>query len=266
VTTADGAVLRHWRQAADFGARVAVTTRHGGTSAEPYDTLNLGLHVGDEADRVIENRRRAARAFGAELTHLVFAQQVHGSRVTRVEPDDAGRGTRSEDDALGATDVLLTTSPEVVLAILVADCLPIAMVDATAGVLAVAHAGWRGTAAGAVAHALEAMVALGAEPARVAAYLGPGVAADRYQVGHQVREGLADAVAPEQLAPGVARPDGPSHCHVDLVAANRQQLVQAGLDDARVFAMPATTSHPDFFSDRAARPCGRFAVLAQLLA
>ncbi len=257
--------LLRWDEASDYGAAVAVTTRHGGGSVAPYDSLNLGLHVGDRPETVVDNRARAAGAFGVDLDTVVFARQVHGATAALVGPEDRGRGTRSEADAVGDVDVLVTTAPDVTLAILVADCLPLALVDPDAGVLAAVHAGWRGTAAGAVGGALRAMQDCGAEPGRIRAFLGPAVHPDRYQVSDEVRQALSDAVHPAALDRAVARPDGPSHWLVDLVAANRQQLLAGGVRADHIVDCGVTTADEDFFSDRARRPCGRFALLARLV-
>ena len=257
--------LLSWPRAGDADAAVAVTTRHHGVSAPPYDTLNLGLHVGDAPEAVVTNRAPAATAFGVGLDTLVFARQVHGTTATLVGPDDAGRGTRAEDDALPDTDILVTTSPGVTLAILVADCVPLALVDPAARVLAAVHAGWRGTAGGAVAAALGAMESHGARAERVRAFIGPAVAPERYQVGDEVRTALGAAALPEALDAGVAQADGPGHWLVDLPAANRQQFRAAGVAPAHVDDSGTTTDDDAFFSDRARRPCGRFALFARLL-
>ncbi len=262
---APDSVIHPWPAAADHGVTVALTTRHGGVSTGPYDSLNLGLHVGDDPQRVMANRAHAAHAFGADLEDTVFAQQVHGADATVVDHHDRGRGTHSDGDAIPATDILITASPAVVLVMMVADCLPLALVDPAAKILATVHAGWRGTAATAVSRAVEAMCEQGARPERTVAFLGPAVSPERYQVGDEVRDGLAGAVAPHDLGPDVARPDGPGHWLVDLAAANRQQLRLAGLAEHRIFGCGVTTSDDDFFSDRAARPCGRFALMARLL-
>jgi YfiH family protein len=253
-----------WPEAASFGARVAVTTRHGGVSEGPYDSLNLGLHVGDDPNRVVANRERAAGAFGIGLSDLVFAEQVHGADVAVVGPADRGRGTRGLADAVPATDVLVTTAQNVALVILVADCVPIALVDPEERVLATVHAGWRGTAARAVPRALSAMADLGARPERVVAFIGPAVRPEDYQVDDTVHRALSDATAPAPLAPGVARTDGPGHWRVDLTLANQQLLVMAGVPAPQIFGCGVTTAHQDYFSDRAVRPCGRFGLLAQL--
>ena len=257
--------LLRWDEAPDHGAAVAVTTRHGGGSVAPYDTLNLGLHVGDRPDAVIDNRARAAAAFGVDLGSVVFARQVHGAGAVVVGPEDGGRGTRSEADAVPGVDILVTTTPGVTLAILAADCVPLALVDPDAGVLAAVHAGWRGTAGAAVGHALRAMQGCGARPARVRAFLGPAVPPDRYQVSDEVPRALSAAVHPAALHRAAARPDGPGHWLVDLIAANRQQLLAGGVPAGHVTDSGATTADEDFFSDRAQRPCGRFALLARLV-
>jgi YfiH family protein len=265
VATEHEVPLLWWDEAAAAGASVAVTTRHGGASEGPYGSLNLGLHVGDDPGCVVTNRERAARSFGVPLDTMVFAEQVHGNRVAVVGPGDRGKGIRTMDDAVGATDILVTASAGTTLVMLVADCVPLALLDPEAGVLAVVHAGWRGTAARAVASAVDAMHQLGARADRTMAFLGPAVHPARYQVTAEVRDALAGAVAPAALHPDVARPDGADHWHVDLIAANRQQLLAAGLKPAHMYESGRTTSDEDLYSDRAARPCGRFGLLARLL-
>jgi hypothetical protein len=227
--------------------------------------LNLGLHVGDDPDCVQTNRTRAAAAFGVDLGSMVYARQVHGTAAVAVGPGDAGRGTRHEEDAIADADILVTRSPAVTLAILVADCVPIALVDPEVRVLAAVHAGWRGTARGAVSCALDAMATFGTRAEQVQAYLGPAVAPGHYQVTDEVRAALGRALGADDLDPEVARPDGPGHWLVDLVAANAQQLRRAGVPAGSISRAPVDTGDPALFSDRATRPCGRFALFARLL-
>jgi hypothetical protein len=257
--------LLRWDAAGALGADVAVTTRHGGVSRSPYDSLNLGLHVGDDTDAVVANRRRAARAFGVELAELVFARQVHGGRVTPVSATDGGRGALADDDAVGEADVLVTEGPGVTPVIMVADCVPMALVDPVSRVLCVVHAGWRGTAAGVVGAALDAMAERGARRERIRAFVGPAVAPDRYQVTDEVALAVANAVGPVALDPEVARRDAPGHWLVDLVRANRQQLRLGGVRREHISECGVSTADERFFSDRAARPCGRFALMARLV-
>jgi purine-nucleoside/S-methyl-5'-thioadenosine phosphorylase / adenosine deaminase len=268
-----------------------VTTRHGGVSAGGYATLNLSFAVGDDAANVRENRRRAAAALGADPADFVFAAQVHGSRAEVVSAADRGRGTLAAGDAAGPADALVTATPGTVLAILVADCVPIVLYDPAAHVLACVHAGWRGTVARTARSALAAMCSLGAHPEDVIAGIGPSVAAGSYRVGEEVAaaardafgEGVAAAArdafgeevraaAPDasgQQVQALLRPvpgGGPGQWLFDLPAANRHVLRAAGVPDGQIH-VAATPTGPDpglFFSHRAERPCGRFAMAARL--
>ena len=239
-----------------------VTTRHGGVSSGVYDSLNLSLGVGDDPALVVENRRRAAAALGLGLDDMVYAHQVHGHDVAVVTAADRGRGTRTVDDA-PAADALVTATPDVGLAVMVGDCVPLVLYDPDAHVLGAVHAGWRGTVARVTDAALAAMAALGALPGRVLAGIGPAITADRYQVGDEVADAARDCFAGR--VDDIVRPDGAGRWTVDLWAANRRLLVEAGVEPANI-EVSAVGTGPDtpFFSDRAARPCGRFAALARL--
>lgn len=240
-----------------------VTTRHGGVSTGPYESLNLGLHVGDDPEAVQENRVRAAATIGLELDDLVFCRQVHGRRVQRVGRADRGRGSRSDDDAIAGTDALVTAESDVGLVIMVADCVPLVLVDPLARVLACVHAGWRGTVARVAEAAVEQMVSLGADPARVIVGVGPAIPTARYQVGEDVvaaaRDGLGEAAAMR-----CATPDGTGRWRFDMCAANVYVLAEAGVSETNIHLADVGTDSDDFFSDRAVRPCGRFAVIARL--
>ncbi|HEY7068950.1 MAG TPA: polyphenol oxidase family protein [Acidimicrobiales bacterium] len=245
-----------------LGVDALVTTRDGGVSAGPYASLNLGLHVGDDPACVIENRRRAAAALGLDLGDCVFASQTHGREVAVVGPADRGRGTTGAEGA-PACDAMVTAATGVGLAIMVADCVPLVLFEPRARVLAVVHAGWRGTVARLAQAAVEAMAGLGAEPAAVVAGIGPAVEAARYQVGDEVAEAARHAFGGD--AGDVLAPDGPGHWRFDLWAANRRVLVEAGVPTAQIeTAAVGTGPGTPFFSDRAERPCGRFAALARL--
>ena len=192
----------------------------------------------------------------------MFAQQVHGREVAVVGEVDRGRGTTGPEDA-PRVDALVTTAPGLGLAIMVADCVPLVLFEPQARVLAVVHAGWRGTVARVAEAAVEAMAALGAVPAAVVAGLGPAIEAARYQVGHEVAEAARAAFGAG--SGDVLAADGPGRWRFDLWAANRRVLVEAGVPAARIEdAAVGTGPGTPFFSDRAERPCGRFAALARL--
>ena len=252
-----------WASFAGHRVDALVTTRDGGVSGGAYASLNLGLTVGDDPDLVAENRRRAVSALGLDLADCVFAHQVHGRAVAVVGDADRGRGTLALDDA-PACDALVTATPGLGLAALAADCLTLVLYDPGAHLLGVAHAGWRGTAAGVAAAAVEAMVGLGASAGAVLAALGPAIPAARYQVGDEVVEAVRDGLGPADGA-AVLAPDGPGHWRLDLAEANRRSLVAAGVEPGRIEA-PGLGTGPGtpYFSDRAERPCGRYAALAVL--
>jgi polyphenol oxidase len=257
-----------WPFLRDLGVEAAVTGRHGGVSGGPYRSLNLGLHVGDDIAAVIENRRRAARLVSADLDDLVFATQVHGATALTVTAAHRGRGTRDQDTAVGQADILITTEGGPVLVILVADCVPVLLVDPERSVMGLIHAGWRGTAQGAVGHALAAMSDRGARPDRIHACIGPAVAASRYQVGDDVAGALRPARHDANSStpwPGAIEPDGRAHWLVDLPRANAELLAEAGVPLEQIHGSTYCTGpNGPFFSDREARPCGRFGLLARL--
>ncbi len=258
-----GVVLTPQKILESSGVDVAVTGRSGGVSSGPYESLNLSLGVGDDPADVLENRRLLAAAFGAELDDFVFARQVHGAGVRVVTDVDRGSGALSQDDAIPDTDALVTTVPSLVLAILTADCVPIVLHDPVAGVLACVHSGWRGTVARVAARALAAMMEFGSRPEDVLAGLGPAVDPAKYQVGadvHAAVYGAFGAAARSFFRPDPAAPD---RWLLDLWAANRHVLREAGLREQNVHVTDIPTGG-SYFSDRAERPCGRLALIARL--
>ncbi|HZR49460.1 MAG TPA: peptidoglycan editing factor PgeF [Streptosporangiaceae bacterium] len=254
--------LLTWPALDAAGLDAAVTERAGGVSAGPYESLNLSLSVGDHPANVLENRRRLAAALTAEPDDFVFARQVHGAGVRVIGDADRGSGTRTLDDAIPDTDALVTTTPGIILAILTADCVPIVLHDAEAGVLACVHSGWRGTVARIGAAAVTVMTGLGARPHRIVAGIGPAIDPARYQVGPDVHGavtrafGKTDALLRKD-------PTAPERWLLDLWAANRRVLRDAGVLEENIHVTDIPTGNA-FFSDRAQRPCGRLALVARL--
>jgi YfiH family protein len=216
------AVLRpQW--AAPPGVQAAFTLRGGGVSQGRYDSFNLGSHVGDGAAAVAENRRRlrAALALPAEPNWL---SQVHGTDVLDLDLAPSANAATAGDAAVIATaDAAVTRRRGVVAAVLVADCLPVLLATHTGSAVAVAHAGWRGLAAGVI----EAAVAAFAAPrGGVCAWLGPAIGAAHFEVGEEVR-GAFLAHEAAAAAGFVRNPRGRWQC--DLVLLARQRLAAAGV-------------------------------------
>jgi YfiH family protein len=225
--------------------RALLTTRAGGVSSGAFATLNLASHVADDPASVAENRRRLRAHLPSEPLWLA---QVHGSRVVCAEESVAGV------EADGA----FSRRPGVVCAVLTADCLPVLLCDAAGSVVAVAHAGWRGLAAGVIEATAAAM---GPPPSRLLAYLGPAIGPQVFEVGGEVREEfLAHSAQTGQAF--VAARDGKWLC--DLYMLARQRLAALGV--TRVFGGGWCTvgDTERFYSYRRQRVTGRMAALIWL--
>jgi YfiH family protein len=211
------------------------TTRRGGVSHPPFDTLNLGGKVGDEPERVAANWEALER-----VTDLAFARvnQVHGDRVIVLEGPCA---PREEADAV------LSRTPGVAACVSVADCVPVLIADPRSGVVAAVHAGWRGTLAHAVARAVQALVReFGAAPGDLLAAVGPSIGPCCYQVSHDLARAFRDDLGARVVA---SRAGG---TRLDLWAANETVLRRAGLAAERIEILGRCTccESDAFFSHR----------------
>jgi polyphenol oxidase len=227
--------------------RRVTTTRAGGVSAPPYDTFNLGDHVGDDPAAVATNRKRLASAIGLDTDAVVWMNQVHGDRVVRVDgPSDPRSG------AVDDTDGLVTTAPRLALAVVTADCVPVLMADARAGVVAAVHAGRVGAQIGVVARAVEAMCEAGARVGDISVLFGPSVSGRNYEVP----AAMADEV--EAALPGSRTTTSRGTPGLDLRAGIARQLT--GLGVTAIDADPrCTMEDPNLFSHRRDAPTGRLA-------
>ena len=201
----------------------AFSTRHGGVSGGPFESLNLGAKTGDDPARVRENRQRFFGSFGVDVEQVARAEQVHGAAVTSI--DRAGR--------VDGVDGLVTRVPDVALAIATADCAAVLLVDPTARVVGACHSGWRGTQQNIARNTVSQMVRLGAEPERLLAYVSPCISADRFEVGEEV--------ATQFDAKYVSHPDEGGRPHVDLKAVIRDQLLEEGLNADEIEVSPLCT-------------------------
>lgn len=224
--------------------RRVTTTRAGGVSAPPFDSFNLGDHVGDDPAAVAANRKRLADAVSAD--GIVWMNQVHGDRVVTVD------GPR--DSAVNDTDALVTTVPGLALAVVSADCVPVLMGDARAGVVAAAHAGRVGAQIGIVPRTLEAMLAAGAHVEDISVLLGPAVSGRNYEVP----EAMAAEV--EASLPGSRTTTSRGTPGLDLRAGIVRQLRGLGVTAIDVDRR-CTLDDTNLFSHRRQAPTGRLACL-----
>jgi hypothetical protein len=226
-----------------FNVEAIITDRLGGVSHAPYDSLNLATHVGDQSEDVKENRRRVASAIGVDNTHLITMSQVHGTEVLDVDEIHV--------DLEG--DGLVTSTPGLALAILVADCVPILLTDEASPRFGVVHAGWRGLAAGVVASA----IAHFDDPRTIHAFIGPCISMEGYQVGPEVA--TLFTAYPESVIADVG-----DRSRLDLRRVTACQLLERGVLDHNIAHSRQSTDGGElFYSDRAQRPCGRFALVAK---
>ncbi|MBU8823926.1 peptidoglycan editing factor PgeF [Mycolicibacterium goodii] len=224
--------------------RRVTTTRAGGVSTPPYDSFNLGDHVGDDPAAVAANRKRLADAVSADA--IVWMNQVHGDRVVTVDGPREG--------AVNDTDALVTTLSGLALAVVTADCVPVLMGDARAGVVAAAHAGRVGAQIGIVPRTLEAMLAVGAHVEDISVLLGPAVSGRNYEVP----EAMAAEV--EASLPGSRTTTSRGTPGLDLRAGIVRQLRALGVTAIDVDPR-CTVDDTNLFSHRRQAPTGRLACL-----
>ena len=237
--------------------RAVCTTRQGGLSLPPYDSLNLGDHVGDDPAPVARNRGALSRALRARP---VFLQQVHGSGVARLE-------MRTPDGTLA--DACIATDRGLACTIMVADCLPVLFTDTEGSVVGAAHAGWRGLAGTGGRGILENVVQAFRETTHFAgadsasetlAWLGPCIGPQAFEVGDEVKQAFELA---DPAAAALFQPHADGKWLADLAGLARLRLMALGI--ARVYgndgsATWCTVSNPSrFFSHRRDRVSGRFA-------
>jgi len=229
-----------WLQAGLDGAGAVFSTRLGGVSETPYDSLNLGLLTDDAPEAVTENRRRLSAALGFEPEQVVFARQVHGTRL--IEHPTESRGSfrtasvqKEPRDGLPEADGHVVRDPGLAPLVFTADCLPVAV--AGPGGVAMLHAGWRGLAGGILAAGVEAVEA-------TSAAIGPGIGPCCYEVGEEVLGAFAD------LGEGVA--EGRM---LDLPEVALRQLARAGVEWIESAGLCTSCEEELFFSHR--RDAGR---------
>jgi len=220
----------------------AFSCRMNGESDVIPGTLNLALHVGDDCQKVIRNRKRFAEAIGVDANCFTTCAQVHGSRVQVVGKGQIGCGALAFDNTIKETDSLITNLPDVPLLLFYADCTPVLLADPVTGAIGLAHAGWRGTAAQIVKKTISAMAdSYGVKPENILGAIGPSIGACCYEVDDVVKVKM-----PEYNQ--FFSDKGNGKYWLDLWQVNRQQLIEAGVAEEHIFVSGiCTNDNPDLF-------------------
>lgn len=229
---------------APASVRACVTTREGGVSEAPFDSLNLGDHVDDRPEAVAENRRRLTDHFSIKPAWL---QQVHGIAVAQADPG-----------IVATADASWTATPGIACAAMTADCLPALFCDRAGTRVAAAHAGWRGLAAGVLEATLDSLDVPAAE---VLVWLGPAIGPKAFEVGPEVREVFINQLpeAAEAFVPS----NNAGKFMADIYLLARLRLAERGVTAVYGGGF-CTVTDPRFFSYRRASRTGRFASLVWL--
>jgi len=214
------------------------STRLGGVSLMPQNALNLAGFNEDEAENILENRRRFLKLFKGEWT-LGGCWQVHGTDVRVVKDAQAAKPAENARGETVYCDAIVSDAPKLLAAVKTADCVPILIGDPETGAFAAVHAGWRGTLAGIVTQAVGRMVrTYDTNPASLRVAIGPAAGPCCYEVGSEVIEGF------EERFPGAEElfiPTSEGHARIDLLKANSNQLTAVGVDPRRIHIAPLCT-------------------------
>jgi len=232
------------------GIEAFSTTRGQVDGRNPYSSVNLCDYVGDDALRVLDARLTLAMQLGVDLDDLVMPRQTHSCRVAVIDERFRTLDIDKQEAALEGVDALVTKLQGLVIGVNTADCVPIVLADVRAGVIAVAHAGWRGTVGRIGEAVVKEMVRQGASPGRIQASMGPSICQECFEVGDEVVEAFDKACF--DLGAIVKRNAVTGKAHIDLRAANRAVLAAAGVPVVNI-AMSQHCSrcdHDRFFSAR----------------
>jgi YfiH family protein len=238
-----------WPAGAHVGA--LMSTRAGGVSAAPFDSLNLGRAVGDEAAAVVENRRRFEAAIGVPTVYL---SQVHGREVVRLAPGYAGTDR---------ADAAIATEPGIACTVMVADCLPVLFAAPGGRGVGAAHAGWRGLAAGVLEGSVRALCeAASCDAQDLLAWLGPCIGPRRFEVGSDVLAAFGNSAAAHFMPR--PHPDGEMRWLADLPGLARDRLRSTGVRQISGGSWCTVEDASRFFSFRRDGVTGRMAAAVWL--
>ncbi|WP_226674311.1 peptidoglycan editing factor PgeF [Rossellomorea aquimaris] len=226
-----------------------ITTRGGGVSSEPFNTLNMGLHVGDEETSVIHNRQRLATELDMPLISWVAAEQTHGNNIYYPCLKDAGQGATDYKSSIKDTDGFLTGERDMLLTMCYADCVPLYFLDRETGMVGLAHAGWKGTVLGIGPKMVNEFVKKGSSISSLEVVIGPSICSDCYVVDDYVIDKVKKTLEDENNLPYNLKEEG--QYNLDLKKLNQKLLIHGGLNPDQIRTSSFCSScHEEFFSYR----------------
>ena len=221
-------IFRFRNLSAQGGVNHFVSSRIGGSSVSPYESLNLGFHVGDLPETVLKNRERLAATIQIPLSDFTFAKQIHSGTLTIVTKQMRGRGAADHDTAVEATDAMVTSVPGLCLVVLTADCVPVLLFDPQRHVVAAVHAGWRGCVKLITRRTVEVLQQeFNCQPTDILVGIGPSIGPCHYEIGPDVISQIEDAFGGKDDCIKNQSADGKGY--FDLWEANKKQIMEAGV-------------------------------------
>lgn len=220
--------IENWENRSD-GLVAGFTTRRGGFGSKPFDSWNMGLHVGDDPQVVVENRQHLTKQLQLPFGSFVAGEQVHSTVIKQVGRDDKGKGAKSYASSLPGIDGMFTTESGVLCTAFFADCVPLLFFDPVTGLIGIAHAGWKGTTGKIGEKMVEKMTDSGAKTSDLLAVIGPCISEEYYEVDEHVMQYVED-----KDVSAVAKDLHNGHYLLNLKLLNKLILVHAGLPEKNI--------------------------------
>ncbi|MGJ7922477.1 peptidoglycan editing factor PgeF [Neobacillus sp. LXY-4] len=226
------------------------TTKHGGLSKAPYESLNFGFHVGDDGNTVVQNRSILSKKLGFPLNQWVGAEQIHQTKIQKIAKDSCGRGAFLYEDSFGQTDGFYTSENGIFLSLVFADCVPLYFFAPKQRLIGIAHAGWKGTAAGIGVEMINHFRQEGINPEEILAAIGPSICGKCYIVDERVISLLQNKLVGVEEKPYNLIKE--NQYQLSLPLANKLMLKAAGVKEENIINTNLCTSCQNelFFSHR----------------
>lgn len=231
------------------GLAAGMTTKHGGASRGDYETLNLGLHVGDELSAVCSNRSKVSELVNFPLNTWVGAEQTHGIHLKKISNADRGKGSNSYENSIKDTDGFYTNEEGILLSLCFADCVPLFFIAPESRMIGIAHAGWKGTVGQIAKEMIIAWGREGINPQQISVVIGPSICEKCYIVDKHVINLVENTLVDVEILPYNLIDDG--QYSLDLREVNKHILMKSGVPDSNILMTRYCSSCDDeFFSHR----------------